>query len=88
MYSKAGEWQMALSVFTDNLSWQQALVTAARLKYTTDKQAELARSLAGKMARGHGVSPSERDYFELNSIQFLYLNSLYGMVTVYWNMIQ
>ncbi|XP_033730609.1 putative elongator complex protein 1, partial [Pecten maximus] len=49
MYIKAEEWEMALQDFQTCLQWRQVFCMTARLKYSSDTEAEIARKLAEQL---------------------------------------
>ncbi|KAK3610232.1 hypothetical protein CHS0354_022286 [Potamilus streckersoni] len=49
MYVKAEQWELALQAFKTCLQWQQMFFMTAKLGYTHDQEAELARTLAEQL---------------------------------------
>lgn len=49
MYIKAEEWEIALNEFKESLQWRQVFCMTARLKYSSDTEADVARKLAEQL---------------------------------------
>lgn len=47
MYVKGENWEMALESFLLSHQWQQVFCMTSRLGYSSNKEAEVARKLAG-----------------------------------------
>ena len=47
MFIKAEEWEQALSSFKASKNWRQIFCMTARLKYSQDKERDIAKKLTG-----------------------------------------